>query len=553
METETNGIIEPIGWKKANDILYLEGQGKMKVRGHKKEWMQIAKDAKSIIIGEGITSFDFKILKSTSVLEEIYIPASFIQAIDLYRISPKNLRLISIDEKNKYFSSEDGVLFNKEKTKLYFCSKEKKGAYWIPDTVTTISCFAFKCCSGLKKIHIPESVREIESFAFSDCDNLEEIRIPEFVTRIEEFTFSSCTRLERIYIPESVTNINDWAFSDCKSLEEMHIPDSVKWIGECTFMGCKKLKQIYVSKNIELIGKNSFSLCDNLEEVTILNPNPIPFSVYNSLGINRDTCILYVPAESVEVYKNDDFWKNFKNILPIGIVSNEQTLTEQYLDFMKSEEYNFIEEWEKMSIKVLEGVIKNVNWWLALENPDRYEEMQQLCNLLFQTRKNILDAHFIYDQENIDKMITLNKRFEDCCILLKEEVKETFTRLNMRKHNNEMFFNFYLHGGIHVHNSHIEYDLACGPMSPKHKGGYLTFRVENEGNINRINQYLIFDTEANYADKIGIRVNEHISYAFYHYYNNSYLSLSDMLNIDYIRGVHHVIITGDKKHENKEI
>ena len=46
-------------------------------------------------------------------------------------------------------------------------------------------------------------------------------------------------------------------------------------------------------------------------------------------GVDKSTCILYVPEGSVDAYKAAPVWKEFKNILPIktstGINGIEQT------------------------------------------------------------------------------------------------------------------------------------------------------------------------------------------------------------------------------------
>ena len=49
-----------------------------------------------------------------------------------------SLTAIYVDSENQYYYSQDGVLFNKNKTKLIRCPLGKKGEYTIPDCVTNI-------------------------------------------------------------------------------------------------------------------------------------------------------------------------------------------------------------------------------------------------------------------------------------------------------------------------------------------------------------------------------------------------------------------------------
>ena len=70
-----------------------------------------------------------------------------------------NLKYLSVDSKNKYFSSEDNVLFNKDKTKLiYYCNLNNKEEYTVPSSVKVIGKYAFRNLISLKAINLPKSV-----------------------------------------------------------------------------------------------------------------------------------------------------------------------------------------------------------------------------------------------------------------------------------------------------------------------------------------------------------------------------------------------------------
>ncbi|MGN1457449.1 MAG: leucine-rich repeat protein, partial [Acutalibacteraceae bacterium] len=149
---------------------------------------------------------------------EFTIPAS-VRYINSYMLSDMSkLDYLSVDENNKNYSSEDGVLFNKDKTSLLLCLTAKQGAYTIPDSVTQIDDNAFKNCSGLTSITIPDSVTTIGEYAFSGCSGLTSITIPDSVTTIGEYAFSGCSGLTSITIPDSVTTIGEYAFSGCSGL-----------------------------------------------------------------------------------------------------------------------------------------------------------------------------------------------------------------------------------------------------------------------------------------------------------------------------------------------
>jgi hypothetical protein len=124
-----------------------------------------------------------------------------------------------VEENNQNYCSEDGVLFNKDKTKIIRYPEGKHGSqYVIPNSVTSIGDYAFWMCSSLTSIEIPSSVTSIEDAAFRECSKLTSIEIPSSVTSIEMWTFLDCSSLTSIEIPSSVTSIGNSAFSSCSKL-----------------------------------------------------------------------------------------------------------------------------------------------------------------------------------------------------------------------------------------------------------------------------------------------------------------------------------------------
>lgn len=79
-----------------------------------------------------------------------------------------NLTSINVDGNNKYYSSHDGVLYDKAKKKLIFYPYYKKEKeYEMPKGVVTIKKNAFIDCFYLQQLTIPKSVITIEEFAFN--------------------------------------------------------------------------------------------------------------------------------------------------------------------------------------------------------------------------------------------------------------------------------------------------------------------------------------------------------------------------------------------------
>ncbi|MBR4720397.1 MAG: leucine-rich repeat domain-containing protein [Clostridia bacterium] len=129
---------------------------------------------------------------------------------------------IAVSQNNQNYSSENGVLFNKNKTSLIDCPSKKTGSYTIPNSVTTIIGHAFDNCSNLTSITIPNSVASICEYAFTVCSSLTSITIPDSVTSIGENAFRLCSSLTSVTIPNSMTNISKGAFESCESLTDVY-------------------------------------------------------------------------------------------------------------------------------------------------------------------------------------------------------------------------------------------------------------------------------------------------------------------------------------------
>ncbi len=208
-------------------------------------------------------------------LEEITIPAS-VTTIGEGAFVESGLKEINVDPENTVYTSENGVLYSKDKTVLIqYPQKKVNTTFEIPASVTTIGDYAFRYCNNLKTVTFAEDsqLQTIGSNTFCDCDALEEITIPEGVTTIGEEAFYSCNNLKTVTFAEGsqLQTIGNYAFCYCNSLTGITIPASVTTIGYGAFGDCRDLKTVTFAEGSQLqtIGNYAFNNCDALEEITI--------------------------------------------------------------------------------------------------------------------------------------------------------------------------------------------------------------------------------------------------------------------------------------------
>ena len=182
-------------------------------------------------------------------LTKIEIPAS-VEVIGLNAFyCCEQMEEIIASPKNEYYTSTDGVLFNKDMTKLINYPIGKSGSeYTVPDSVTSLEAYSFFSCTSLKKVRIPNSVTSIGDCAFYSCEKLTEISIPPTLKSLGESVFENCENLTSIIIPDTVTSIEERAFY-CSNITSIYIPKSVISIGNSAFGNCPNLSEITVSND----------------------------------------------------------------------------------------------------------------------------------------------------------------------------------------------------------------------------------------------------------------------------------------------------------------
>ena len=249
----------------------------------------------AVTIPEGVATIGYYAFEYCSALTEVNIPASVTNIGSWAFVDCSALTAIHVAEGNTAYSSEDGVLFNKDKTTLV--------CYPIGKTETTYT--------------VPATVTTIETSAFKKCTALTEITIPDGVTYINTSTFEKCSALAQINLPNSLTYIDVRAFYDCTSLTEVTLPDGVTRLMDHIFTGCSALEKVTLPEGITYIGNGAFKNCSALTEMTVLATTPPTVGTDVFLNVSR-TIPVYVPAASLATYQAADVWSEFTNLQAIN-------------------------------------------------------------------------------------------------------------------------------------------------------------------------------------------------------------------------------------------
>jgi len=127
--------------------------------------------------GKPVTSIGWNAFRNLKNLTSITIPASVTSIGGGTFKGSTNLTRITVDAGNPYYSSEGGILYNKEKNEI-IAYPSASGSITIPAGVWSIGNAAFEGCTGLTGVIIHESVYSISNYAFGECTNIKTITTP---------------------------------------------------------------------------------------------------------------------------------------------------------------------------------------------------------------------------------------------------------------------------------------------------------------------------------------------------------------------------------------
>lgn len=257
----------------------------------------------NVIIPNSIKSIGNYAFVSCSNLTNVIIPDSVIDIESGAFEHCDSLNNIIVSNNNTNYCSQNGVLFNKDRTQLInYPAGKPETIYSIPSSVTIIGASAFAYCTNLTSIRIPPSVINIGGYAFNRCNSLESIIIPGSVKNIESATFYCCTGLKNVIIMNGVTSIGDYAFFNCSGIRSLAIPDSITSIGESAFSDCSSLSSITIPERVSSIGDFAFQSCMSLVSITFPN-NLISIGIqafYNCTSLTSVT----IPSSVTDISYN---------------------------------------------------------------------------------------------------------------------------------------------------------------------------------------------------------------------------------------------------------
>lgn len=296
-----------------------------------------------VILGQTENFSDVRSLTITGTLNNADISTLQTRLTNLQKLDMSGVRMTDLP--SEMFSQRrileevklPSILTNIGNYAFYRCTNLKKVEF--PNSLKSIGNYAFQEC-GMTQIVLPEGLTSIGNYAFYSCTSNKYLKLPSTLSTIATQTFRDNSNLEKIDFAEGLTNIESSAFENCGAITELKFPNTLYYIGNNAFYRNNSLKEISFNEGLYQIGDNAFYGCNSLTEVTLPSTLVLayasPFDYCNNLvkvtclsleppymedqipyGISMDGRELYVPALSINTYKQTTGWDKFPTIKPI--------------------------------------------------------------------------------------------------------------------------------------------------------------------------------------------------------------------------------------------
>ena len=236
-------------------------------------YMGKANSGKEILsIPDTVTKINHDALKYGNKFTSIYIGAGITDLSEIpYNLS--SLEEINVSPDNLNYSSIDGVLYDKDVTKLIkYPDSKTTGSFVIPDSVTKVNYNALKFGNKLTSIYIGAGITDISEIPYN-LSSLEEINVSpdnsnyssidgvlynKDVTELIKYPEGKTT--DSFIIPDSVSEIsNSFSSESLSSITELHIGENFKNFNYHFEIYEMPLERITVSS-----GNSSFTAKDNI-------------------------------------------------------------------------------------------------------------------------------------------------------------------------------------------------------------------------------------------------------------------------------------------------
>lgn len=193
----------------------------------------------------------------------------------------------------------------------------------LPDIVDGVKPYAFYNNTAITEVSVAASVKHFGTKAFEGCDNIRKVSVADIAawcaTDFANETANPLSIAGELHVNgnrvtslslEGITEVKSQAFINCTSLQSLTAED-ITTIGTEAFRACSSLRNVLLGGGTKELSGRAFMGCMALKSVTIKATTPPTLGDEYLFAYNAEGRMFYVPAESVELYKNGALWEQY--------------------------------------------------------------------------------------------------------------------------------------------------------------------------------------------------------------------------------------------------
>ena len=260
-----------------------------------------------------VTEIGYRALRGCSGLTSVTIPNTINKISYSAFYGCDGLEIIDVDSENSFYDSRDNcnaIIETASNTLVVGCKMSI-----IPETVSCIGSYAFSGCAGLTSVTIPTSVTSIGDMAFENT-NLSMVNIPNSVIGMGVAAFTGTPWYNNQ--PDGLIYLGRIAYrykGEMPAGTSINILDGTKGIAGDCFGNCGGLSSVSIPNSVLSIGESAFSFCSGLSDIYSYIKAPSKVHLGDYVFSNKTTCVLHVPAGTLNEYKVLNQWKDFVNVV----------------------------------------------------------------------------------------------------------------------------------------------------------------------------------------------------------------------------------------------
>ena len=208
---------------------------------------------------------------------------------------------ISVNSQNAKYTSENGVLYTKNKDKLVCYPSGKTATSFTVDTACLeLSNYAFTNNASLQTLNL-NNVNTINSYAVINCPALATLNAPK-----TDFIYSAGVAATKLTDEAEDVVIGRVLYKKTSSGETVEVGDNIESISAYAFVGNDSVKKVVLGKNVESVCEYAFTGCSTLENIEALNLDKVVHLGTGALDGCSENIGIKVSSNNLGNYKTNE-------------------------------------------------------------------------------------------------------------------------------------------------------------------------------------------------------------------------------------------------------